>query len=210
MNVSIKISELRKKKGLSQEQLAEMLNVTKQSVSNWESGRSLPEIDKIVELSKIFGVSTDYLLINESSEKNPDEINITYDEVSSSDKQEERLVNRLMYSSTALITIGLILSWALWNEYQNAITLAFGCILQVIGLFCWITVFCSSEKVNKTLSIINVWLLLVVPCYAISSIIIGIKPTPTDFFACLGIQIVIYLASGLISTLGLIKLIKKK
>ena len=56
MNLADKIIQLRKKKGWSQEELAEMINVTRQSVSKWESRASMPDLDKIVRLSEIFGV----------------------------------------------------------------------------------------------------------------------------------------------------------
>ncbi len=62
-----KIFELRKKGGMSQEELAEKLGVSRQSVSKWESGASTPDLDKIVELSRLFEVSTDYLIKDESS-----------------------------------------------------------------------------------------------------------------------------------------------
>ncbi len=57
-----KITHLRKKQGWSQEELAEKLGVTRQSVSKWEMGQSQPDIDKILQMSSIFGVTTDYLL----------------------------------------------------------------------------------------------------------------------------------------------------
>ena len=57
-----KLIELRKKSGWSQEDLAEQMGVTRQSVSKWESSQSVPELEKIVALSTIFDVSTDYLL----------------------------------------------------------------------------------------------------------------------------------------------------
>ena len=60
--LSEKIINLRKSRGWSQEELAERLNVSRQSVSKWESGVSNPELDKIVAMSALFGVSTDYLL----------------------------------------------------------------------------------------------------------------------------------------------------
>ncbi len=69
MNIADKILHLRKKLGLSQEQLAEQLGVSRQSVSKWESGTSLPDVDKVVAMSSLFGVSTDYLLTS-SEEKN--------------------------------------------------------------------------------------------------------------------------------------------
>ncbi|MGM9639097.1 MAG: helix-turn-helix domain-containing protein, partial [Butyricicoccaceae bacterium] len=62
MILSQKILQLRKKQGWSQEELAEKLGVSRQSVSKWEGAVSLPEIDKIMELAAVFGVTTDYLL----------------------------------------------------------------------------------------------------------------------------------------------------
>lgn len=68
MILSEKLLTLRTKAGLSQEDLAEKLNVSRQSVSKWESGSSIPEIDKILKISEIYGVSTDYLLKDEVEE----------------------------------------------------------------------------------------------------------------------------------------------
>ena len=62
MDFSERLLTLRKSLDLTQEQLAEKLNVSRQSVSKWESGQSVPELDKIVALSVIFGVTTDSLL----------------------------------------------------------------------------------------------------------------------------------------------------
>jgi len=62
MSLSDKITMLRKSRALSQEELAQRLGVSRQAVSKWESGQSLPDIDKIVLLSEFFGVTTDYLL----------------------------------------------------------------------------------------------------------------------------------------------------
>ncbi len=62
MTLADKIIEMRKQRGWSQEQLAEQMDISRQSVSKWESGASLPELDKIVKMSEIFDVSTDYLL----------------------------------------------------------------------------------------------------------------------------------------------------
>lgn len=59
---SEKLLELRRREGLSQEQLADRLGVTRQSVSKWESGTAAPELSKLVALSDLFGVSVDYLV----------------------------------------------------------------------------------------------------------------------------------------------------
>ena len=63
-----KIMELRKKNGWSQEELAGKLKVSRQSVSKWESAMSVPELDKVLQLSEIFEVSTDYLLKDDKEE----------------------------------------------------------------------------------------------------------------------------------------------
>ena len=68
MILADKIIVLRKQQGWSQEQLAEQLGVSRQSVSKWESGLSIPDLDKIIKMSSIFGVSTDYLIKDEITE----------------------------------------------------------------------------------------------------------------------------------------------
>lgn len=62
MNFSEKLISLRRKAGLSQEQLAAQLDVTRQSVSKWESGSAVPELGKLIALSDLFGVTIDYLV----------------------------------------------------------------------------------------------------------------------------------------------------
>lgn len=66
MNFNEKLLELRKKEGFSQEELAEKANVSRQSVSKWESGQSTPEMDKLILLSNIFNISIDELVGKES------------------------------------------------------------------------------------------------------------------------------------------------
>lgn len=62
MILADKIIQLRKKSGWSQEELAQQMGVSRQSVSKWESGQSIPDLDKILKLSALFNVSTDFLL----------------------------------------------------------------------------------------------------------------------------------------------------
>lgn len=66
MEFSEKLYSLRKSRGLSQEQLAEVLGVSRQSVSKWESGQSVPESDKLVQIGSYFCVTVDYLLKDEA------------------------------------------------------------------------------------------------------------------------------------------------
>lgn len=60
--LSDKIRELRRRSGLSQEELAERIDVSRQAVSKWELGAAVPTADKLVELADFFGVSLDYLM----------------------------------------------------------------------------------------------------------------------------------------------------
>ncbi len=68
MILADKIIALRKKNGWSQEELAEKMNVTRQSVSKWEGAQSVPDLTKVLQLANVFGVSTDYLLKDELEE----------------------------------------------------------------------------------------------------------------------------------------------
>ena len=62
MNLADRIQDLRKRRGLSQEELADKLGVSRQAVSKWESGQSTPDIERIILMSEFFDVTTDYLL----------------------------------------------------------------------------------------------------------------------------------------------------
>ncbi len=72
MELSEKIYNLRKQHGLSQEQLAEQLQVSRQAVSKWETGQSTPDSTKLVALSELFSVSTEYLLKPEAMPSQPE------------------------------------------------------------------------------------------------------------------------------------------
>lgn len=65
MILAEKIALLRRQTGWSQEELANQLNVSRQAVSKWESGASIPDLDKVLKLSALFEVTTDYLLKDE-------------------------------------------------------------------------------------------------------------------------------------------------
>lgn len=67
MSIGEKIQQLRKVSGLSQEQLAEMIGVSRQAISKWETDQSVPEVEKILVLSRVFSISTDELLGNNIS-----------------------------------------------------------------------------------------------------------------------------------------------
>ena len=78
MGLGSRIQKLRIDNGLTQEQLAEMLSISRQSVSKWEMDQSLPEIDKVIMMSKLFSVGTDEILLEDEEIKNlrPQEIHL--------------------------------------------------------------------------------------------------------------------------------------
>ena len=75
MILADKITEERKKNGWSQEELANQLGVSRQAVSKWESAGAVPDLQRILQMSELFGASTDYLLKDEMKAEN-----ITYHE----------------------------------------------------------------------------------------------------------------------------------
>ena len=93
MNIAEKIVLLRKKKGISQEELANKLNTSRQAVSKWENNQSTPDLEKLVALSKYFNVTTDYLLTDsiETSINNNSqcESNIEFQELKSEVTEDE-------------------------------------------------------------------------------------------------------------------------
>ena len=65
MNIADRILYLRKSKGISQEELADKVGVSRQAVSKWESEQSMPDVEKIIIMSDFFGVTTDYYILND-------------------------------------------------------------------------------------------------------------------------------------------------
>ena len=70
MTTGEKIFQLRKKNSISQEKLADTIGVTRQAVSNWELDEKVPDIENVIKLAEIFGVSLDYLLTNRQLKEN--------------------------------------------------------------------------------------------------------------------------------------------
>ncbi len=122
MNMADRIQHLRKGKGISQEELADKIGVSRQAVSKWESEQSVPDIEKIVLLSEIFNVTTDYLI--KGIEPVPDKVQ----------KEKEMLSNVLYISSTALIFIGLFCAFAEWHEKQTMGSIWGSMIIQAVGI----------------------------------------------------------------------------
>lgn len=66
MTLGEKLKDIRKRFGLSQEKLANMLNVSRQAITKWENDTGIPDISNLQEISKVFGITVDYLLNNQN------------------------------------------------------------------------------------------------------------------------------------------------
>ena len=151
MNFSEKIFTLRKSNDLTQEQLAEELNVSRQSISKWESGQAIPELEKIVSMSQIFGVTTDYLL-------KPSEIDALSVKTEILEKQQQQLLDRekkqnrtircLMHSvGIYLIFLAVYFIGHFYFEIWNAsIVLAEFFTATVIVVFIWANVWMKKKE----------------------------------------------------------------
>lgn len=142
MNFAEKIFNLRKSRNMTQEQLAEQLNVSRQSISKWESGQATPELEKVVAMSQIFEVTIDYLL-------KPSEIDELSVKTEILEKQQEQLLSRenkrnkllrcIMYSLGVYLIFFVVyiighFYFEIWNP--GAILAEF-LIATVVVLFIW-------------------------------------------------------------------------
>ena len=170
MTISDRIRELRRKRGISQEELAEQLGISRQAVSKWESGQSMPDLDKIILLSDYFDVTTDYLLKG----------------IQPTEPQAEKTsVNASVFAiaGTALNAIGLATSCGVWYEEQDAMALVIGLIFMAMGCMIFgIGMVCSAEHTRPTAKSmfwkINIWILYFLPLSMVYNILTGGLPAP--------------------------------
>jgi transcriptional regulator with XRE-family HTH domain len=195
MNIGEKIQQLRKANNLSQEQLAVRLEVSRQAVSKWELNESTPDTDKIILISRIFSVSTDYLLL-----ENPEAANVI--------ETKEKLSNDLQRSRSMTIAalfisfLGLIVSFYSEFNFVN-----FGFILGMstqVGAIVFFEVMIQNiepsiyHKARKRFYLIDVWLFMFFPsALFVSSVARNIFYN--EFFWYYGSVFVYFVLSAIIS-----------
>ena len=149
MNTADRIQHLRKMKGISQEELADMIGVSRQAVSKWESEQSLPDIDKIIIMSDLFEVTTDYILKGIEVKK----------------QTSEKTVNMFIFVIVATVFnfIGLIMSVAVWYEEQAPMAIIIGLIFMSIGCMVFgiglVTSTQNKASAKRYFWTINIWIL---------------------------------------------------
>lgn len=170
MTCSDRIRDLRRKHGLSQEELAQQIGISRQAISKWESGQSMPDLDKIILISDYFDVTTDYLLKG----------------ILPTEPQAQKTsVNASVFAiaGTAFNAIGLAASCGIWYEEQTATALVIGLIFMAMGCMIFgIGMVCSAADTRPTAKSmfwkINIWIVVFLPLATVYNIVtIGI-PAP--------------------------------
>ena len=172
MNLADRIQQLRKIRGISQEELADRIGVSRQAVSKWESGQTSPDLEKIVLLSDYFEVTTDYLLKGVSptpAQTEPDQ---------TASVQSAPGVQIFTMAGSALNLIGLIAAAMIWYERQTAAATAAGLILMVAGCVVYGTGILRADgeakgRAKKTFWSVNVWILPFIPLSMVYNILFG-------------------------------------
>lgn len=163
MTIADRIQQLRKQNGLSQEQLAERLDVSRQAVSKWESGQSIPDVDKIIVLSELFETTTDYLLKGTQPTS-----------------AVEHTCNALLFSGagTILNGAGLIAAIIIWKEWQTVLSVGIGLILMLLGtgifLAGQVVGVQNRERARRLFILPNVWILSFIPFSCCFNILDGL------------------------------------
>lgn len=121
MNIADRIQSLRKNKGISQEELADKVGVSRQAVSKWESEQSVPDLERVIVMSDYFGVTTDYILKGIEPQKESENANFNFSQM-------------LYIASTAFLAIGLFAAFSSWYTEQSAEDIWESMIIQVVGI----------------------------------------------------------------------------
>lgn len=193
MNTADRIQHLRKTKGVSQEELADKIGVSRQAVSKWENGQSVPDIEKIILLSDYFETTTDFLL--KGIEPAPE-----------LEKKYDAAVFTLV--GTILNAIGLISSIVIWIDRQRVFAVGVGLIIMLFGtgIFLMGQFIDAKNKLKaKRLFILpNVWILLFIPlscCFNILDGLLGgfvglLAPIPMlgNSFITFGLYWIVYIS----------------
>ena len=126
MSLGEKIQRLRKESGMSQEQLAEGVTVSRQAVSKWELGESMPDAENLIQLSNLFNVSIDFLL--KDSEYAP-----AAAEDAASVQAAVALPDKWALVAVGCVTAGLTTAFVGWLTVQTFVPLGVGFLLQIAG-----------------------------------------------------------------------------
>ncbi|MCR5847168.1 MAG: helix-turn-helix domain-containing protein [Lachnospiraceae bacterium] len=166
MILADKIINERKKNGWSQEELAEMLSVSRQSVSKWESAQAAPDLNRIIKMAEIFGVSTDYLLKDDIEEYEKNDSSDFADDASNirrvSLEDAQRYINIVKRNTPSaviatmlfvLCPVTLIMLAGISNyvpgSFSEAVAVVIGIIVLLIAIISGVAIWIAIEAKEK-------------------------------------------------------------
>ncbi len=204
MKLSDKLVGLRKSAGMSQEELAEKLNVSRQAVSRWEMGTAMPDAVNILQLSKLFHVTTDYLL-NEEYESDADLPQVRAVKADG--------VHQGMILLVTLEVMSLILQFTAAIVLQSTFftVLSFLPFVAAIGGFEYAYQKKADAQNEKTRQFrrrfyeISVWLGLYFPLRLLVQAVMNCYPRPYDTLVLEGVLAAVYLLTAALITLRIEK-----
>lgn len=204
MKLSDKLVGLRKSAGMSQEELAEKLNVSRQAISRWEMGTAMPDAVNILQLSKLFHVTTDYLL-NEEYESDADLPQVRAVKADG--------VHQGMILLVTLEVMSLILQFTAAILLQSTFftVLSFLPFVAAIGGFEYAYQKKADAQNEKTRQFrrrfyeISVWLGLYFPLRLLVQALMNCYPRPYDTLVLEGVLAAVYLLTAALITLRIEK-----
>ncbi len=169
MAIEERIQDLRKGKGLSQEQLAETLGVSRQAVSKWESGHSFPEIEKLIAMSELFGVTVDYILKGETP-------------FSQNDKRySAQIIGSQAISAVAamLFAVGIFSTFGRLGDGSYTMDIFGGLVIESVAVTLVLVGFfvAGGRVLSKLLWIANMLLTGILPSLLFSLLLLRLTPT---------------------------------
>ena len=196
MKLSDKIIELRKQKGMTQEDLAAVLNVSRQAISRWEMGTAMPDASNILQLSKLFKVTADYLL-NDDYRSDNDLPKIK--EVNSDG------IKQIMFFLVVIEIMILLIQFMAVFILQNIVFAFLGFILFLAPLCGFEYAYQKKknesneyvESFRKKFYQISVWLGTYFPIRFLSFILVRLYPLPFPYLAFECVILCIYLSVAL-------------
>ncbi len=163
MSIADRIQQLRKSKGISQEELADRIGVSRQAVSKWESEQSIPDIEKIILLSDYFETTTDFLLKG-------------IEPAREAEKKPSAAIFAAM--GTMLNAIGLVSASVLWIERQTVYAVGLGLTAMLLGtgvfLIGQLIDATDKRKAKRLFALPNVWILPFIPLSCCFNLLSGL------------------------------------
>lgn len=187
MQLGQRIYELRKNKGISQEELANVLNVSRQSISKWESNNSTPDLERVIEISRYFNVTTDYLLKGEGN-------------ITPNHNQDLHLT-----LATGINIISLIITIFLWGAYQKEVYNLIGIIGPLVSYRIY---YLKLKECRYRYFKVNIWFLLLIPIASIYNMVLFKLFAPLPLLFSNTYAIVGYFIFWLLYTLICFKIMK--